>query len=127
MGRIEYEYPLFKVYYSNNSNNSNIRGNPAGGLALRPHPGGQHRARAHLEAAVLEVTRTRSPSTRWSSSSPAPHHQQGEATLPLPGDRHLLGLAHAGHHQRLVRLPVHGEAAAIRTWVQTCLTIYHKS
>ena len=25
MGRIEYEYPLFKVYYSNNSN---IRGNP---------------------------------------------------------------------------------------------------
>ena len=28
MGRIEYEYPLFKVYYSNNSNNSNIRGNP---------------------------------------------------------------------------------------------------
>ena len=29
MGRIEYEYPLFKVYYSNNSNNSNIRGNPA--------------------------------------------------------------------------------------------------
>ena len=29
MGRIEYEYPLFKVYYSNNSNNLNIRGNPA--------------------------------------------------------------------------------------------------
>ena len=29
MVRIEYEYPLFKVYYSNNSNNSNIRGNPA--------------------------------------------------------------------------------------------------
>ena len=29
MDRIEYEYPLFKVYYSNNSNNSNIRGNPA--------------------------------------------------------------------------------------------------
>ena len=28
MGRIEYEYPLFKVYYSNNSNNLNIRGNP---------------------------------------------------------------------------------------------------
>ena len=28
MGRIEYEYPLFKIYYSNNSNNSNIRGNP---------------------------------------------------------------------------------------------------
>ena len=28
MNRIEYEYPLFKVYYSNNSNNSNIRGNP---------------------------------------------------------------------------------------------------
>ena len=26
--RIEYEYPLFKVYYSNNSNYSNIRGNP---------------------------------------------------------------------------------------------------
>ena len=34
MGRIEYEYPLFKVYYSNNSNNSNIRGNPA--LVTRP-------------------------------------------------------------------------------------------
>ena len=31
MGRIEYEYPLFKVYYSNNSNNSNIRGNPGSG------------------------------------------------------------------------------------------------
>ena len=31
MGRIEYEYPLFKVYYSNNSNNSNIRGNPGRG------------------------------------------------------------------------------------------------
>ena len=29
MGQIEYEYPLFKVYYSNTSNNSNIRGNPA--------------------------------------------------------------------------------------------------
>ena len=29
MGRIEYEYPLFKVYYSNNSNNSNIHGNRA--------------------------------------------------------------------------------------------------
>ena len=29
MGRIEYEYPLFKAYYSNNSNNLNIRGNPA--------------------------------------------------------------------------------------------------
>ena len=28
MVQIEYEYPLFKVYYSNNSNNSNIRGNP---------------------------------------------------------------------------------------------------
>ena len=31
MGRIEYEYPLFKVYYSNNSNYSNIRGNPGPG------------------------------------------------------------------------------------------------
>ena len=28
MDRIEYEYPLFQVFYSNNSNNSNIRGNP---------------------------------------------------------------------------------------------------
>ena len=34
MGRIEYEYPLFKVYYSNNSNNSNIRGNPGAGCCL---------------------------------------------------------------------------------------------
>ena len=34
MGRIEYEYPLFKVYYSNNSNNSNIRGNPAPAAVL---------------------------------------------------------------------------------------------
>ena len=34
MGRIEYEYPLFKVYYSNNSNNSNIRGNPVWGKPL---------------------------------------------------------------------------------------------
>ena len=34
MGRIEYKYPLFKVYYSNNSNNSNIRGNPAVKLSL---------------------------------------------------------------------------------------------
>ena len=34
MGRIEYEYPLFKVYYSNNSNNSNIRGNPGTPLLL---------------------------------------------------------------------------------------------
>ena len=28
MGRIEYKYPLFKVYYSNDSNNSNTYGNP---------------------------------------------------------------------------------------------------
>ena len=34
MGRIEYEYPIFKVYYSNNSNNSNIRGNPDANVTL---------------------------------------------------------------------------------------------
>ena len=37
MGRIEYEYPLFKVYYSNNSN---IRGNP--GCALQCNVWGVH-------------------------------------------------------------------------------------
>ena len=64
MGRIEYEYPLFKVYYSNNLN---IRGNPDHTNIVRC----RHQVLRPCEAAEVGTT--------------------GSVTAPVAGDRGQCG------------------------------------